>query len=328
MKKDAAISLIRLLSLLAIIICHILQGLNLEAAFWLNIGVQVFLFMSGYLYGQKNIDNTINWYIKQFKKIFIPYFIIAVTIIFIDYKIFNIVYPIKQMVSNLIGLQGFYNIIPTISHTWFVSYILLCYLITPLLQSFKIENMTNKQFYMFLFITFIVLFTFDFFGITTIISAWIFNYILGYSFAKKFQQNNKDKNKFIIIITMLTLLTLIPRIIIQYQLIDYSFPNIIIKNFIHLKNYSHMLLGSWLFIIFYSLFKKIKYHKVLSYSDKYSYCIYLVHQVFILFHMSLLHYTKYLSLNIFIIFLLAFISGIILKHISDFLIKFFSKKTS
>ena len=53
MKKDAAISLIRLLSLLAIIICHILQGLNLEAAFWLNIGVQVFLFMSGYLYGQK-----------------------------------------------------------------------------------------------------------------------------------------------------------------------------------------------------------------------------------------------------------------------------------
>jgi len=59
-------------------------------------------------------------------------------------------------------------------------------------------------------------------SILGIIRAYIF-----YLYSK----NNKDKNKFIIIITMLTLLTLIPRIIIQYQLIDYSFPNIIIKNF-------------------------------------------------------------------------------------------------
>lgn len=330
MKKDASISLIRLLSLLAIISCHILQGLNLEAAFWLNIGVQIFLFMSGYLYGKRNIDNTVTWYKKQFQKIFIPYFLVAITIIFIDYMIFDITYPIKQILSNLIGLQGFYQAIPTISHTWFISYILFCYLITPLLQSLKLENMNNRQFYTFLFITLIGLFTFEFFGITTIISAWIFNYILGYAFARKFQNNNSYKGTFIVIMTIITMFTLIPRIIIQYQLIDYNFPNFIIKNFTYLRNYSHMLLGSWIFIILQLLFSKLKlkYNKVLAFSDKYSYCIYLVHQIFILFHMSLLHYTKYLSLNILIIFIISFTLGIILKIVSDFIIKVLFKKTS
>lgn len=143
-EKNYTISLIRFLSLLSIITCHILQGLNLEAAFWFNIGVQIFLFMSGFLYGQKQINNPKHWFIKQFKKIYIPYVILAVIIILIDYIFFNIKYSKTTIIVNLLGLQGFINIIPTISHTWFISYILLCYFITPILQSIKFNIMEKK----------------------------------------------------------------------------------------------------------------------------------------------------------------------------------------
>lgn len=62
MEKDAKLSAIRFVALLMIIFCHILQGLGNELAFWINIGVQVFFFLSGYLYGKKNI--------KDFKKFY------------------------------------------------------------------------------------------------------------------------------------------------------------------------------------------------------------------------------------------------------------------
>lgn len=57
MQKDLKISVIRLIAVLMIISCHILQGLKYEAAYWVNLGVQVFFFISGYLYGKKEIKN-------------------------------------------------------------------------------------------------------------------------------------------------------------------------------------------------------------------------------------------------------------------------------
>lgn len=41
--KNYAISLIRLISMLFIIICHVLQNIGHELAWWFNVGVQIFL---------------------------------------------------------------------------------------------------------------------------------------------------------------------------------------------------------------------------------------------------------------------------------------------
>ena len=48
MARDYKISVIRILAMLSIVVCHIFQAQNNQIAFWLNVGVQVFLFMSGY----------------------------------------------------------------------------------------------------------------------------------------------------------------------------------------------------------------------------------------------------------------------------------------
>lgn len=323
MKRDTGVSAIRNLSLLAIICCHILQGLNIEAAFWVNLGVQVFLFMSGFLYGQKDIENPLKWYIRQFKKIFVPYVLVVIVIILIDTKYFRISYSRTSILFNLLGIQGFRGIIPTISHTWFVSYILICYFLTPLLQSFKLEKLNNFQIIIFLVICALFLFMFDILAITVISSAWIFNYILGYTFAKKYLNRDENQSKFVLIFTCLTFLVLIPRVIMQYQLFDIHIPTILMNRLKYIKYYSHVLLGSWIFIILYLILSKynIKYNKLLHFSDKYSYCIYLVHQIFILNHMSILHLTNSLTLNIVLILFLSILFGVILKWESDIIIK-------
>ena len=73
MERNYKISIIRILSMISIVLCHIFQAQKMTFAFWLNVGVQVFLFMSGFLYGKKNIENTWSWIKRQFSKILIPY---------------------------------------------------------------------------------------------------------------------------------------------------------------------------------------------------------------------------------------------------------------
>ena len=60
--KDNAISMLRFISMLMIIACHICQHYEIELAFWFNVGVQVFFMISGFLYGQKDINNPFAWF--------------------------------------------------------------------------------------------------------------------------------------------------------------------------------------------------------------------------------------------------------------------------
>lgn len=76
--KSPTISLIRMLAMLSIIACHFCQYYNNEWAWWLNIGVQVFFILSGYLYGNKDIADSIGWIKRQFIKILVPYYIFLI----------------------------------------------------------------------------------------------------------------------------------------------------------------------------------------------------------------------------------------------------------
>ena len=85
---------------------------------------------------------------------------------------------------------------------------------------------------------------------------------------------------------------------------------------IHLTDYSHLFLGLTLTLLLMLLFNHIRMNTILSWSDKYSYTVYLVHQLFILSPMTLLNVFDAkiysLTLTIFIIF----ISGVLLKALS------------
>ena len=68
--ESYSISTIRAISVLMIFFCHILQGIDSIMAWWLNVGVQIFLFMSGFLISSKEINNFYKFIKERLKKIF------------------------------------------------------------------------------------------------------------------------------------------------------------------------------------------------------------------------------------------------------------------
>lgn len=56
-KESVSIRYLRAIATILIVACHFLQTQENKWAFVLNIGVQLFFVMSGYLYGIRNIEN-------------------------------------------------------------------------------------------------------------------------------------------------------------------------------------------------------------------------------------------------------------------------------
>ena len=78
-EKNYSISLIRLIAMVMIVVCHVLQNIGNELAWWINVGVQIFLTMSGFLYGMRYIEKPSKWMIKRFKRILLDYYIFIIT---------------------------------------------------------------------------------------------------------------------------------------------------------------------------------------------------------------------------------------------------------
>ncbi len=102
--RDYSISCARFIAMCFIIICHMMQrddfasninGAHISWAFWFNVGVQMFLFLSGYLYGGKDSIDTISFYKKNFPKLLIDYYIfIFIILVVIHFSpLFNIIPP-------------------------------------------------------------------------------------------------------------------------------------------------------------------------------------------------------------------------------------------
>ena len=292
----------------------------MEIAFWLNVGVQIFFFMSGFLYGNKKEKpkDIFKWYKKQFIKLLIPLIILQLVILIIDRSFFHVSYSKLTIIANILGFGASYGTLQTLSHTWFITYILICYLITPLLHEINFTNSTKSVYLLKLIVIAIFLELLYIFKVFLLNPAYIFNYVLGYAFANYYTKENRNYNKYLRIISVLTVSILIPRIIIQYNYII-NMPDFIVTNKDTIISWSHVLLGSSIFLLLYSLFNKwnINKHRILVISDKYNYYIYLVHQIFILNYMSILHLTKFLFFNILLIFMLCFLSGIALYNISN-----------
>jgi peptidoglycan/LPS O-acetylase OafA/YrhL len=133
-RTDWSISALRLIAICCIIACHLCQLYELEAAWWLNSAVQVFLFISGWLFGlRSDFDDVKKWITKRFKRICVPFWITACLIILLD-----CIFAIEDITLDKIVL-AFLCIksgsIPNGAHLWYVSAMLLCYLITPLLSA-------------------------------------------------------------------------------------------------------------------------------------------------------------------------------------------------
>lgn len=319
--KNSGISAIRCVAMCMIVSCHFLQAFDNELAFWMNIGVQIFLCMSGYLYGGKKIECVTTWYKKQYFKIMKPLWILLTVLaaVILITKMGEL--SITALGLSYLGTAGF-GTLPELTHTWFITYILCCYLITPLLQSMKLGKTEKLPFFILRLLFLLAVLEILYLSrIVNLLPQYLACYIVGYYFSQRQLGEGgggKDIRRLTILVTGVALVLLPVRLYIQYGNLDIGLPAWdLIRT--QITEWHHTVLGIALFFILLLIFdkRKPKYGVILRCSDKYSYCIYLVHQIFIMNTFSLLYITDFIIINAAVTIVVILLASFVLKQLTE-----------
>ena len=317
-ERNYSISFLRLISMVFIVSCHYCRYYGNEFEWWLNVGVQVFFCISGFLYGNKKIDDPVGFITKNFKKILVPYFVFLIPTIAVYFIFARESIGIMDTVRALLCC----GTIDGIGHLWFVGYILLCYLVTPYLYWLfkKIEEHTFG-YILAIFITLLALAQ----GISLALDSYfefgrMAPYFTGYFLAFVIRKYGEKKFK-----TLSAIIWAGAAIAVGVRIYMRYFMGIKASWFGYFEQYSHVLLGITIFTLGYIFLKKMKNNKIFSISDEYSYHIYIVHQLLILSPFALMAVTTNMYLNWCITLGGIGILAIVLKFISDKVTKIISK---
>lgn len=287
--ESRAIKYIRVGSMLAIVICHILESYANRWAFVFNIGVQVFLVLSGYLYGKKIVTDWKKWAVGRLKRVYVPMFLFLIIVIPF-YLIFQReIFSWKPYALNFLNLQGIPFVIgggrmlQGIRHLWFITAIMLAYLSTPILQWLK--EYADWMFPILLLcvgVSYVVAP-----GALVFAASWVFLYAIGYLY------NHLNRKRIYNIGLVLLEIALIVIIALDFN---------IIKAYFHpLNRVFHDVSGVFLVIIGIQLLSRLDIKHIpdiVEVFDKYSFHIFIVHYFFIIGPFSLAHITPYIFVNI------------------------------
>lgn len=128
---------LRAFAVISILLCHYVQEsanayIQMSAQLF-NIGVNIFFLISGFCFGlQGEIKDTFNWYKKRLKRIYIPLWIFLIFLM-LTYIVLRLKFNIGNLLTCFLGIQGAKVGVLGADHTWFITVILLCYLVTPLI---------------------------------------------------------------------------------------------------------------------------------------------------------------------------------------------------
>jgi len=304
--KDYAISVIRLTAFIMIFSCHILQYYGNELAWWLNVGVQIFLLISAFLYGQKEIINPLLFYRKNFVKILVDYYLFLLFVIPMYLHFTDITITTKIWLKLIFGLKA----LPGLGHLWYISTILFCYLLIPLLFYF-----TKKRYkYIYFCILICIIQILCSISFLPFAGAWINCFIIGYIFGNIYKKIGKS-----ILIKILSFSLPIAFVFNMTKIYLKYFTSIDNKVINLFYQYAHVFLAIALFFVLVILFQKLSFNlfskKVLNFTDKIIYDLYLTHHIFILGPFSLFIFEETLLKVV----MFSLISGYILFKLSVYI---------
>ena len=301
MKKEVNIQLIRILSMLMIILCHVVQEygklLSLTAQFF-NVGVYIFLLLSGFLYGNKIIDNKVDFYVRRIKKILVPMYFFLILFFILNFKYFSL----KWCVIYLFDIQYFMGNIKGLGHLWFMSIIMLCYLSLPFLSKNKNRLM------LFVFSYFSLAVTFSFINETI---ARVFFYLLMFTIGYCIKSYNIKCSFNITQLVLFFILTIIFKLTCWYLFDNTLYYNII------LSSIDHICLSIEIFYILNLIFLKfkVKNNKYIDYFDSLSIYIYFTHYMFIVGPEKTINLTNDIFFNLLLTLLFSYFSAILVYKI-------------
>ncbi len=316
-KRDYTISFVRMLAMISIVTCHVMQYYDMELAWWFNVGVQIFLCISGYLYGMKRIPNILAFYRKNFIKILVDYEIVivaalAATILFTD---------IALTTSTVIGVLLTVTTMEGGAHLWFISTILMCYLLTPLYE--RVCRWTEQKHSVLFFVSAALLFVLnewlfrqqtDYFN-----AAWINCYLIGFILRRLQQNHHICYNLSVPAMMAAGALFIAVQISVRYLQL-FTVPDALWPLYYAVCDYGHVFLGVTIFCIGRVLLRPICKLKpvqwILRLSDQYSYQIYLTHHFFILGPFTLMALTDDIRVNMAIILMATIVTAVLVQKLS------------
>lgn len=301
--QSNAISIVRIVAMILIVSCHITQGYGHSIAFILNVGVQLFFLISGFLYGKVEIPSTIDFYKKRIVKIYLP-FIIVVLLFAGIYKIFGVEsLSWRHLIPYAFNLQAFAKPIEGFYHMWFLSVIMICYLITPIAK-FLLKNKPSL-FISLLLLTSVVEFVFV--QKMYSMAAWIILYLFGMCIGC-------FDTKLVNLIT-----TIISGGGLAILMVFFQWSRLTDPIWAHYSVWLHCVLAIFLFAVLYSILAKIdfKLPKCLQFVNNISYEVYLVHHILILGPLSLLFVTSSETINILLILIITFVLSYALNQLMN-----------
>lgn len=139
---------LRAMAVALILLCHLASWssapLFLIASQVLNVGVPIFFMISGFLFGigGGQNKNPFQWYAKRIKRIYVPYELFLI-VLFVLHIITREKINVIQWIKTALGIHGFGGV-KGAEQTWFISAILICYLVTPVIASF-VEVIVKKS---------------------------------------------------------------------------------------------------------------------------------------------------------------------------------------
>ncbi len=311
-----------------ILICHFLQYFDNELTWWFNVGLQIFLCISGYLYGRRGVISDDYTFIKKnVFKILIDYYVVIIPamILFVMFsgEQLELLFAMKVLllVENLGGGE----------HMWYLPYCLLCYLITPFLSRFFDRFKERRTFLSFLILCLLTVLSFGLFVPyfnPTLIVCYIIGFFLGTLL--KNERCNLYRGMSVLI-HIAAVLSNAAQIVIDYVL-NYQFEGTIASIYRIFCSFAHVALGASIFVLFKWLFERIFTGgypswliKICSFSDKYSYDVYLVHHFMILGPLSLMKMTGLAAVNILLILIFIVALAVIANVISGFVRRLMQK---
>jgi len=299
MKKDVSIQMIRVLSMFSIILCHLVQELNnstiAKTGQFFNVGVYIFLFLSGWLYGQKDIQDVFKWLLGRIKRVLAPMWLFMIFLFGVH--IYQGTMQLKYISIYLTDTQYWLGKIGGGAHLWFVSVVFLCYLITPLLQKFK-----NKLIFA---VTMMILLGYGLCYLThtggmTILYTSV--YIIGY------WVKNEEKEIAEPIAAVIIMLSLIVRLISMKYLDE----TVLYDCF--LVYLTHTALAIGLFSLGRQFFV-LKSNSIIDWFDNVSYFVYITHYMFMVGPIKTMELTSNLLMNTMITITLSFVTAVSLRMI-------------
>lgn len=289
-KKQRSIPILYLRGLAALFIfaCHVafISG-AFELSMWLNAGVPMFFIISAYLLALKpNISQEpLTFYRRRGQSIFPSYWIYlicAAVLLFIIGKGPNL-YSIASFGTGMFGFAG--GVILGMGHLWFITVLIVCYLITPALHKLCVSTCGVK----FMILSAIILvaqFLLFFFVGRPSYGMHIGTYIGVYCFYNKVQGEVTPKQ--IIIWALIAIATSVVRFALDAD-IRAGDPKLYYYDGLFLS-FARFSCAMLLFTVFIYFSHRIEYfsvanprkHKVISRFSDISYEFYLTHQFILL----------------------------------------------